>query len=69
MGKASNGGGPLKNYSITTLTDKMGNVLKRYVYLGTDKQVTIDVSTLKADIYYLKLFNGKQWQGKSFMKL
>jgi hypothetical protein len=47
----------------------MGNVLKRYVYLGTDKQVTIDVSTLKADIYYLKLFNGKQWQGKSFMKL
>jgi hypothetical protein len=50
------------------LTDKIGNVLKRYVYSGTDKQVTIDVSTLKADIYYIKLFNGKQWIGKSFMK-
>ncbi|MBS1750213.1 MAG: hypothetical protein JST63_09935 [Bacteroidetes bacterium] len=50
------------------LTDKMGNVLKRYVYHGTDKQVTIDVSALKADIYYIKLFNGKRWIGKSFMK-
>jgi len=50
------------------LTDKMGNVLKRYVYSGTDKQVTIDVSALKADIYYIKLFNGKQWKGKSFIK-
>jgi subtilisin family serine protease len=50
------------------LTDKMGNVLKRYVYSGTDKQVTIDVSILKADIYYIKLFNGKQWQVKSFIK-
>lgn len=50
------------------LTDKMGNVLKRYVYSGTDKQVTIDVRRLKSDFYYVRVLIGKQWTGKSFMK-
>ncbi len=50
------------------LTDKMGNVLKRYVYSGASKQVTIDVSTLKSDFYYVRVLIGKQWAGKSFMK-
>jgi len=50
------------------LTDKMGNVLKRYVYSGAYKQVTIDVSTLKSDFYSVRVLIGKQWTGKSFMK-
>ncbi|MDB5191787.1 MAG: hypothetical protein JWQ96_1350 [Segetibacter sp.] len=45
------------------LTDKMGTVLKEYKYTASQK-VTISISDLKADLYVVRIFNGKNWVSK-----
>ncbi len=49
------------------LTDKTGRVIRRYNY-AAGKQITLDVSALRPDVYYIRVFDGKQWQGKAFIK-
>ncbi len=50
------------------LTDKTGRVIRRYNYAAAGKQITLDVSALRPDVYYIRVFDGKQWQGKAFIK-
>ena len=50
------------------LTDKMGNVIKLYTYPALQK-VTINISDLKADTYFVRIFNGKDWVSKQLSVL
>lgn len=45
------------------ITNKMGNVVKQIRCSGVNKNETIDVSSLPADIYYVQVFDGKTWIG------
>ena len=45
------------------ITDKMGNVLRQYTYSSLQK-VSVNISGLKADTYFVKIFNGKNWVTK-----
>lgn len=55
--------GQLKNKLIKEIriTDKIGNVKRLIRYSGNDSKVTVDVSSLPQDIYYLQIFDGKIW--------
>jgi Secretion system C-terminal sorting domain len=55
--------GQLQNKRIKEIiiADKIGNVKRQVRYSGNDSKVTIDVSSLPQDIYYLKVFDGKAW--------
>jgi hypothetical protein len=46
------------------LVDKMGEVKKVMKYKGNPGVVRFDVSGLKPDIYYIKIYDGKQWESK-----
>lgn len=55
--------GQLKNKLIKEIriTDKIGNVKRQIRYSGNDSKVTINVSSLPQDIYFLQVFDGKIW--------
>jgi hypothetical protein len=44
------------------ISDKMGSVKKRIQFPANSKTVNINLSGLKPDIYFIKIFNGKMWE-------
>ena len=56
--------GELKNKFIKEIKimDKLGNIKRQVRFSGNDKRITIDVSLLSPDIYYLQVFDGKIWE-------
>lgn len=47
----------------------MGNVLLQFNYTAPLQKAYIDISGLKADSYFLKIYNGKNWISKKLMKV
>jgi lysyl endopeptidase len=58
--------GQLKNKNIKEIkiTDKLGNIKRQIQFSGFEQRVTIDVSFLPTDIYYIQIFDGKIWEAK-----
>ncbi|HXR85166.1 MAG TPA: trypsin-like peptidase domain-containing protein [Hanamia sp.] len=56
--------------SITQIqvTDKIGTIIKEYKYDNAASNRTLDISGLKLDVYFIKVFDGSQWQSTSFIK-
>jgi hypothetical protein len=46
------------------LIDKTGNIKRARKYNGDLKLVQFDVSGLKPDVYYIKIYDGKRWESK-----
>lgn len=63
--------GILKNKIIKEIRiiDKIGNIKKQIRYSGNDKKVSINVSNLPNDIYYIQIFDGKVWESKKISVL
>lgn len=53
-----------KGIKEITITDKMGNIIKRIKFSGANRKETVDISMLPSDVYYLQVFDGKVWVGK-----
>lgn len=51
-----------------SIVDKMGNVLQHKTYSMDTRQVKLNVSTLRSDIYLIKISNGKKWITLRFSK-
>jgi hypothetical protein len=49
------------------ITDKMGNTIKTINNSGT-KHLTINTGNLKPAMYFIRVFNGKEWKTKSIIK-
>lgn len=47
------------------LIDKMGQIKRIMKYKGNPTLVKFDVSGLKPDTYYIKIYDGKQWESKA----
>lgn len=52
--------------NVILVTDKMGNMIKQYTYSSLSK-VSINISDLKADTYFVKIYNGKFWVSKQLL--
>lgn len=50
------------------ITDKTGIVKQRNVYGKSTRQINLNVSALKPDIYLVRIFNGKLWTTLRFIK-
>lgn len=50
------------------VTDKLGNVVKQFKYGTGNKRTSLNISSLKSDVYFLRVFNGKEWKSKSIVK-
>lgn len=50
------------------IMDKFGKTVKRFSYGDGTKNVTINISDLKTDVYFIKVFNGKEWKGQEIIK-
>lgn len=50
------------------ITDKLGNIIKRFKYEAGHKRLVLDISGLKPDVYLIRVFNGKEWKSKSIIK-
>lgn len=50
------------------IMDKLGNVLRQQSYPSGTKKASLNVSTLAADMYVAKVYNGKQWTQIKFFK-
>ena len=48
--------------------DKFGKVVKQFKYSSGNKRATINMSELRTDVYFIKVFNGKEWKGQSVIK-
>ena len=48
--------------------DKFGKTVKRFKYGSGNKKLTININELKSDIYFIKVFNGKEWKGQSVIR-
>lgn len=54
-------------YEIS-IQDKIGKIVFTKKYDGNTKKVTVNISVLKPDVYYIKVWNGKEWKSKQFLK-
>ena len=59
---------PAQKFYELQVTDKLGTVKKQYKYAGGVKQTSIDLSTLPADLYILRLWDGKAWSSLEIIK-
>lgn len=50
------------------ILDKLGNILQRKEFGKNIKQANLNVSTLKPDVYLVRIFNGKTWTTMRFIK-
>lgn len=50
------------------VTDKTGFERKHFTFSATSNAVSINISSLPPDIYYLQVFDGKQWSVKPIIK-
>ncbi len=59
---------PNKKFYELQLTDKLGTVLIKQKYNNGTNQAAINLSGLQADIYLLRVWDGKKWTIKSVVK-
>jgi hypothetical protein len=50
------------------ISDKTGTIKQRNVYGQNTRQVNLNVSILKSDLYFVRVFNGKTWTTLRFIK-
>lgn len=50
------------------ITDKRGNTIKQFKYGPNNKRAIINISSFKADMYFIRVFNGKEWKTESIFK-
>lgn len=50
------------------ISDKTGTIKQKNVYGQNTRQVNLNVSTLKPDLYFVRIFNGKTWATLRFIK-
>lgn len=50
------------------ISDKTGIVKQRNVYGKNTRQINLNVSTLKSDLYLVRVYNGKSWTTLRFIK-
>ncbi|MBN9352352.1 MAG: Ig-like domain-containing protein [Chitinophagaceae bacterium] len=50
------------------ITDKLGNVVKQFKYSIKISKVILDISSLKQDVYFIRVYNGKEWKSESISK-
>lgn len=50
------------------ISDKTGTTKQRNVYGQNTSQINLNVSTLKSDLYFVRIFNGKTWTTLRFIK-
>ncbi|RYY48907.1 MAG: T9SS type A sorting domain-containing protein [Chitinophagaceae bacterium] len=48
--------------------DKVGKIVKQFRYGSGNRKATITITDLKADIYFIKVLNGKEWKVQSVIK-
>lgn len=48
--------------------DKFGKTVKRFSYGVGTKNATLNITDLKTDVYFIKVFNGKEWRGQEIIK-
>lgn len=56
------------NIKEIRVTDKTGVVKKQFSFNSNSKSVTINISSLPADVYYLQVYDGKEWVSKPIIK-
>lgn len=66
LAKSGNAAGSI--YKIW-ITDKTGNVILQFNYTSPLDKANINISELKPDTYFLKIYNGKSWTIKKLMKV
>lgn len=49
------------------VVDKMGNLIMDRKFPDMTKMTTLDVSSLRSDLYILRVFNGLRWSGKQIL--
>jgi hypothetical protein len=50
------------------ITDKLGNVVKQVKYSTKVSKVTLDISSLKQDVYFVRVYNGNEWKTEAISK-
>ena len=50
------------------ITDKLGNTIKRIINKAGTKHLTINTNDIKQGLYFIRVFNGKEWKTKSIIK-
>ncbi len=66
LGKPS--ANPNKKFYELQLTDKFGTVLRHQKYTNGTNQAAINLNDLRAELYYLRVWDGKKWTTKSVLK-
>jgi hypothetical protein len=56
-----------KNIKEVQIVDKTGMVRKVAKFGNNVQRVSLNISDLNPDIYYIKIFDGKEWRSKSVM--
>ena len=59
---------PNEKFYELQLANKQGNIVRQQKYNTGRNQATINLSNLQADVYYLRLWNGKEWTTTSVIK-
>jgi hypothetical protein len=57
-----------KKFYELQLTDKLGTVLRQQKYNKGTNQAAINLSGLQADLYFLRVWDGKKWTTKTVVK-
>ncbi len=50
------------------ISDKTGRILRQTRYGPGTQRLTLDMSGLKPDVYFLRVFDGKEWRSESIIK-
>lgn len=50
------------------ITDKLGKVVKQFKYSTKVSEITLDISSLKQDVYFVRVYNGNEWKTESISK-
>lgn len=50
------------------ISDKTGRILRQTRYGPGTQRLTLDMSGLKPDVYFLRVFDGKEWRSESVIK-
>jgi hypothetical protein len=53
------------SFSAIKITDKMGNIKKQWILPKNTKITSSNIADLSTDIYFIQVFNGTEWIGKS----
>ncbi len=51
-----------------TISDITGTIKQRNVYGQNTRQINLNISTLKSDLYFVRVYNGKTWTTLRFLK-